>query len=200
MIFDKETEAISKCVSILKELDKDAKIRVTKYFVDRFGNTSAPTYNSDKAESAYSNHQDSNNESLLDIDNCVEGVDGIGLISEAPIDEYPTLNDLLVKNHPKTEPEWVLCYAFYASKYGNKTFRKDEIIQKYKENGRLTTNTSGNLTNNINSCLKRNWFKSLNNNEFLLKPEGVLYAQEVITGRVTSKEAKPEKRKFNTLK
>ena len=36
-MFDKEIEAIAKCTEVVKELDDDAKVRVVKYLIERFG-------------------------------------------------------------------------------------------------------------------------------------------------------------------
>ncbi|MBK7873776.1 MAG: hypothetical protein IPJ74_25520 [Saprospiraceae bacterium] len=37
MIFDKEMEALVKCTDMIKELDDEARIRVVKYLIERFG-------------------------------------------------------------------------------------------------------------------------------------------------------------------
>jgi hypothetical protein len=36
-MFDKEIEAIAKCTELVKELDEEAKFRVIKYLIERFG-------------------------------------------------------------------------------------------------------------------------------------------------------------------
>lgn len=194
MTFDKEIEAIAKCTELVKELDDEAKVRVLKYLIERFGIGAPLVHHRGQIESSHNNQQAGTSQTLL---NGNDNTEPIEVIPEIPTDEYPTLKDLLIKNYPKTEPEWVLCYAFYSSKYGSDTFKKDDILEKYKENNRLTTSTSANLSNNINSCVKKDWFKSINSSEFVMKPEGNAYAQEVIKGKSTSKEVKPTKRKVN---
>ena len=89
----------------------------------------------------------------------------------------------------------ILCYAFYSSKYGKDTFKKDDILEKYKENNRMSSSTSANLSNNINSCVKKDWLKSINTSEFVLKSEGTKYVKEILKGNSISKEVKPGKRK-----
>lgn len=50
------------------------------------------------------------------------------------------------------------------------------------------------MTNNINGCIKKDWIKDINKEEFILKPEGISYAKEVLKGNSTSKEVKSTKR------
>jgi hypothetical protein len=112
-------------------------------------------------------------------------------------DEYPTTKDLLIKNYPKTETEWILCYAFYSSNFGKDLFKRDDILTRYKENNRLTDSSRANLANNLSSCVKKDWIKSINASEYLIKPDGVTYVKEILKGRSTSKEVKAVKRKPN---
>lgn len=112
--------------------------------------------------------------------------------------DYPTLNDLVIKDYPKGEPEWILCYAFYSSSFGKTTFTRENILDKYKENSRLTETRRKNLSQNIGSCIKRDWIKSVNDTEFVMKDEGSNYAKRVICGNSQGKERKPGKRKNKT--
>jgi len=184
-MFDKEIEAIAKCTELIKDLDESSKIRVIKYLIERFGigtnpiqtNTFIP--NRQIGQPSF-NHQE------------VEQQDYVAV--ESKNEDYPSLKQLLIKNYPKNETEWILCYAFFAAKYGEDTFKKEDILEKYKENNRLSTSTSANLSNNINACIKKDWIKDINKDEFILKPEGIEYAKEVLKGNSTSKEVKRTKK------
>lgn len=120
----------------------------------------------------------------IDASNIVEG-------------DYPTLNDLVIKDYPKGEPEWILCYAFYSSNFGKSKFTKDDILQKYRENNRFTEQRGKNFGQNLGSCIKKDWIKSVNdeNAEFIMKDEGSKYALQIICGNSKSKERKAGKRK-----
>lgn len=191
-MFDKEIEAIAKCTELVKELDGESKVRVIKYLIERFGIGSTQTsftYPTNNHQIPQNNHA----QQFLkgDADQYME-------LTQTQNEDYPTLKDILIKNYPKTETEWILCYAFYASKYGSDTFKRQDIIDKYKENNRLSTSANSNLSKNIDSCIRKDWMKSVNDSEFILKPDGIEYAKEVLKGRSTTKEVKPVKRKNNT--
>jgi len=186
-MFDKEIEAIAKCTELIKDLDEDAKMRVIKYLIERFGigtnpvsyTVMQPNHQPAKAQIADSNHQTTH-------------------IVDAETVDYPTLKQLVIKNYPKNETEWILCYAFFASKYGNETFKKVDIVDGYKECNKYTNSAKTNLSNNFNGCIKKDWIKDVNKEEFILKPEGVEYAKEVLKGNSTSKEIKRAKKGKST--
>lgn len=184
-MFDKEIEAIAKCTELIKELDESSKIRVIKYLIERFGIGTSPIHTNlfiqnGQINQARTNHNELESEEYVQIEN-----DG---------EDFPTLKQLLIKNYPKNETEWILCYAFFASKHGDDTFKKDDILEKYRENNRLTTSTNANLTNNMNACIKKDWIKDINKDEFILKASGIEYAKEILKGNSTSKEIKRSKR------
>ena len=182
-MFDKEIEAIAKCTELIKDLDDDAKMRVIKYLIERFGIGTQPVnytvmptnYQTTKAQITEGNHQTTH-------------------FVDAETVDFPTLKQLVIKNFPKNETEWVLCYAFFASKYGNETFKKDDVVEGYKESNRYTSNNKNNLTNNFNGCIKKDWIKDINKDEYILKPDGISYAKEILKGNSTSKEVKRTKK------
>jgi hypothetical protein len=182
-MFDKEIEAIAKCTELIKDLDDDAKMRVIKYLIERFGIGTNPV--------SYTTMPFNQQTTKAQI------TDG-NLQATHPVDaetvDYPTLKQLVIKNYPKNEPEWILCYAFFASKYGNETFKKEDIVEGYKECNRYSNSNKMNLSNNFNACIKKDWIKDINKDEFILKPEGVSYAKEVLKGNSTSKEVKRAKK------
>lgn len=183
-MFDKEIEAIAKCTELIKDLDDISKIRVIKYLIERFGIGSNPINTSSFNPNNQLTQQSQN----------VDFVQSSYVSSEIVQEDYPSLKQLLIKNYPKNETEWILCYAFYASQYGEDTFKKDDILEKYKENNRLSTSTSANLSNNINACMKKDWIKDINKDEFILKPEGLEYVKLVLKGNSSAKEVKKTKR------
>lgn len=182
-MFDKEIEAIAKCTELIKDLDDDAKMRVIKYLIERFSIGTNPvnyTVMPSNQQTAKAHITEGNHQTTHFVD--AETVD------------YPTLKQLVIKNYPKNEQEWILCYAFFASKYGNETFKKDDIIEAYKECNRYTHSNKMNLSNNFNGCIKKDWIKDVNKEEFILKSEGVAYAKEVLKGNSASKEVKRTKK------
>lgn len=187
-MFDKEIEAIAKCTELVKELDEDSKFRVIKYLIERFGIGNSPS----QFQGNGTNKNTASSTQLLNGD--TDQFEDISDSKQYEENDYPSLKDLLVKNYPKTEAEWVLCYAFFASKFGTDTFKREDIIEKYKENNRSSASTVANLGNNINSCIKKDWIKSQNNN-LIIKPDGIAYAKEILRGKSTGKEAKAVKRK-----
>lgn len=176
-MFDKEIEAIAKCTELIKDLDEDAKMRVIKYLIERFSIGNNPINNMGNTSQQIPKGQFLNTSQETNF-------------LDAETVDYPTLKQLVIKNYPKNEAEWILCYAFLASKYGTETFKKDDVIEGYKESNRYTENNSKNLSNTFNSCIKKDWIKDFNKDEFILKSEGISYAKEVLNGNSISKEIK----------
>jgi hypothetical protein len=182
-MFDKEIEAIAKCTELIKDLEGDAKMRVVKYLIERFG------IGANQLQYAF--EPTSNNISkqnfILETQQTTQFID-------VEDEEYPTLKQLLIKNYPKNETEWILCYAFFASNFGEDTFKKEDILEKYKENNRSSASNRANLSNNLNACIKKDWIKDVNKDEFILKIDGLSYVKEVLKGNSLSKEVKRTKR------
>lgn len=177
-MFDKEIEAIAKCTELIKDLDDDAKMRVIKYLIERFGIGTNPV-----------NYTVMTNQQLSKTQITGGNHQAPHLVDAETVD-FPTLKQLVIKNYPKNETEWILCYAFFASKYGNETFKKEDVVEAYKESNRYTPTNKNNLTNNFNGCIKKDWIKDINKDEFIIKPDGITYAKEVLKGNSTSKEVK----------
>lgn len=179
-MIDRETEVLSKCTELLTELDDNAKFRIVKYLIERFGIINNTTANN--------KNNFTNQPPQLVINADVHSFD---YTEETNTNEdYPSLHELLVKNYPKTETDWILCYAFFASQYGKNTFTKENIIEKYKDNNKFSKSNCTNLTKNINSCIKKDWFKTINKDTYTLKQNGLSYVQEILKGNSTSKEIK----------
>jgi hypothetical protein len=192
-MFDKEIEALAKCSESLKDLDDDSKYRVLKYLLERFGNINSPSQFTPNFTNTTSvpiqNHQNENQ--IVDIPKIVD--------SSPQENNYPSIKELLIKNYPKNEPEWILCFAFLSSNFGNDTFKKDDIIEKYKEANKWTNEAiRKNLSQNINACIKKDWIKDYTKDEFILKSDGIEYVKEVMNGNSTSKEVKRNTKKIKS--
>jgi len=184
-MIDRETEVLSKCTELLTEVDDNARFRIVKYLIERFG-----IMPNNAVENNRNNF--SNQSPQLVINANAHSFD---YTEETNIkEEYPTLITLKVKDFPKNETEWVLCYAFYVSDFGNKTFVKDGVIEKYKESNRYSNSTKANLSNNINACIKKDWIKDTPNGEFIFKETGISYVKEILSGNSISKEVKRAKK------
>ncbi|WP_404986575.1 hypothetical protein ACI513_05825 [Chryseobacterium sp. M5] len=184
-MFDKEIEALAKCLELLKDLDDDSKYRVLKYLLERFGNINSPSNFTPNFTNTISvpiqNHQNENQ--IADVSKIAN--------SSSQGHDYPSIKELLIKNYPKNESEWILCFSFLSSNFGNDTFKKEDIIEKYKEANKWTNEAiRKNLSQNINACIKKDWIKDYTKDEFILKPEGIDYVKEVMNGNSTSKEVK----------
>jgi len=187
-MFDKEIEAIAKCTESIKELDDDAKFRVLKYLIERFGIGT----NSIKPNQTFYTPQ-------ILVNSPLDNQDQVSKENRNDNkDDFPTLKQLLIKNLPKNEPEWILCFAFYCSDFGEDTFKREDIVDKYKESNKYSDTNRKNLNQNLNACIKKDWLKDYNKDEFILKEEGINYAKEILKGNSISREIKrPKKNKAN---
>jgi Zn/Cd-binding protein ZinT len=103
---------------------------------------------------------------------------------------YPTLRDVKLRDLPKTETEWLLIYAYYASGFGAKEFTKDDILKLYEDSERKTDNRIANLSNNIKRNVTALLYKSINDATctFIILPEGKKKAVEILEGKSTTKQ------------
>lgn len=127
------------------------------------------------------------------------GVKPVDLNSTDVVD-IPILKEIVKKDLPKTEPDWILIYAFYATEYGDKMFTEKDIKDKYQETGRTNESRLKNLSNNLKSLLNKEYIKLHNDTEYLLKQTGIDYCNQIITGNSTSKSIKKEKTKSTKKK
>ena len=67
--------------------------------------------------------------------------------------EYPVMKEIVKRDLPKAETDWILVYAFYASRYGENTFTEEEIKKYYESTSRKNVSRMANLSNNIKSIL-----------------------------------------------
>jgi hypothetical protein len=101
--------------------------------------------------------------------------------------DYPAMKEIVRKDLPKSEMDWILIYAFYTSEFGENTFTEKAIRGFYESTGRKNTSRVNNISNNIKSLLNKNYIKVHNDTEYLLKDAGIKYAHEIIKGNSSSK-------------
>lgn len=184
-MIDPELEAIVKSTELLKDLSDESRIRVLQYLISRYNlkgaeNPSVPTSETSHPIPALLNEDPEETAPRKK--------------NAAHHGEYPALKDVVTKDLPKSEVEWVLVYCFYASDYGSKEFTREDVSNNYKTTKRWIEQTRRNLSANIGAVVKRDWIKSLNDTEFIMKDTGTTYAKEVVAGNSTAKERKPRKK------
>jgi hypothetical protein len=109
--------------------------------------------------------------------------------------EYEPLKNVVLKQLPGVELEWVLIYAFYASNFGETKFNRDILLWKYQETDRVSASRNSNLFNNIRTLVRKNWAQALNDTDFLLIDAGKKKAKEILKRTVPGKQRKISKRK-----
>ena len=186
MLLDKEMEALVKCTELIKDLDDEAKLRVMKYLVERFGiGIQRPTFEH--------HSQRVHQEPISQIDTGSEDT------SYEDIDEeqssYPSMRDIVIKDLPKNEAEWALIYGLYASQFGQDSFTREGILKGYEDSKRATQSRKNNLSHSISKGINEDWYKSLNDTEFIFKEKGLSYAKEILAGKSAGFTRKKGKKK-----
>jgi len=105
--------------------------------------------------------------------------------------ELPTLEDVKLRDLAKSETEWILVYAYFASQKGTKVFTKENITQLYKDTKRFTLSTNKNLSKNFKYISKTLYIKSTSNEDFILLDKGKEKVMEIFKGN--SKEVNRKK-------
>lgn len=112
-----------------------------------------------------------------------------------PNGRHPDITNVVRKNLPSKEWEWVLVYAFYGSEYGQKDITRDVIKNLYSSTKRDAKQNLNNLTLNINAIHEKGYINFLNEQDFQLLETGVEEAISIInrtTGSAgPSRKAKP---------
>lgn len=101
--------------------------------------------------------------------------------------EYPVLKEIVKKDLPKTESDWILIYGFYSSAFGENPFSEKDIRSQYDATGRKQASRLNNITNNVKTLLNKGYFKMHNDTEYILKETGIEYAKQILQGNSTSK-------------
>lgn len=185
MTNDQEIEALQKCNEALRDLDDEAKTRVIQYLINKF-----------KLSSGYANYQSkpaiAGTAQIIPNNGTATVADVTSRVSNS---HYPSLKDIVIKNLPKSEVEWILVYSFYSSEFGAKEFTKEDLLSVYEQSKRLTENARKNFNHNLKSAVKKDWIMSTNETDYIMLEAGSIYANEILTGKSTTKQRKPSKRK-----
>lgn len=108
--------------------------------------------------------------------------------------ELPNIRDVVIKSLPKTEAEWILIYALYASNSGNSVFSNEDIKHVYQETGRWNDNRGKNFSANIKKAVVLGWFTTVNEDAYTLSDVGKQEASGILN-RTADPESKKSKRK-----
>lgn len=107
--------------------------------------------------------------------------DAVLLVQGQPSD-FPILSEVVKKDLPNSEPEWVLVYAFYASNYGEFSFTEQGIKNGYETSKRTNTSRMSNLSNSIKQILNKEYIKMLNDVEYIFLVKGKEKAKSILSG------------------
>lgn len=107
----------------------------------------------------------------------------------------PNIKDVVIKDLPNSESEWVLIYALYASEEGTSTFTSDDLRQMYKESNRMTDVRNKNFSTNVKKAVSSDWFTTVNSTEYALTAKGKSFALDILqrdpsTNKTSSKKPK----------
>jgi hypothetical protein len=187
-MIDPELEAIQKCTELLKDLDDEGKIRVIQYLINRYKLT--PNHQSSFQPNAY---VPTNSSGQLPANSSVYPE-----VEKATVDStLPALREIVKKDLPKSEPEWILIYCYYASGFGENEFTRENIVSFYEQSKRWSLQKNRNLTKNINAAVKKDWIKSINEQDFIMLEVGKQYANEILNGNSILKPRRSTDRKKN---
>lgn len=112
---------------------------------------------------------------------------------------YPSLKEVALKCLPKSESEWILLYAFYASDFGTRSVSRTEIKEMYNVTNRMTTSRSNNFFNSLTSVVSNNYLSALNDDEYAVRPEGQIKINEILS-RENSSENKTKTKRGSKVK
>lgn len=107
--------------------------------------------------------------------------------SSTDFDEIPELKEVVLRDLPKSEPDWILIYACYKTSFGKESFSDQDIKDQYDKTERNNKSRMANLSKNIKSLLNKKYIKVHNDTHYLVKPEGLEYAIQILSGNSVSK-------------
>lgn len=106
----------------------------------------------------------------------------------------PNIRDVVIKNFPKTESEWILVYALYCSDQGAKTFSSEDIRQMYHDTNRYTESRNKNFATNIKKCVSDGFFTCVNDTDFALSATGQDTASSILNRSAEEKNNSKKKK------
>jgi len=190
---DFETDAIEKCSRALYKLDNNAKIRVVRYLLDKFGLIAQPE---NQSKEIIQNIQYQQNNVVLAEQNPMQNQSNNLLNSST----YIALKDVLIKNLTKSEPELLVVICFYNSKYGVDTFTRQSINDAYRDNNIATEQRRKNLSGNLNSLIRKSLVQTITDEDLSITPEGIEYANTILSGNSLTKKRKTPIKKSRSTK
>lgn len=194
MILDPELEALAKCNDALKDLDNEVRVRVIQYLINKYKLGSESSSNVVSAQNGNGFHTDTAADSISTAQIGPTNPSTATLSASISSTDYPSLRQVLLKQLPATEAEWILVYGFYSSDFGSKEFRRSDLVAKLDETNRRTVNRSKGMTNAIKAVIKNYWITALNDDEFLITSIGTQFANSILGRTNASKPRKVAKR------
>lgn len=115
------------------------------------------------------------------------------VITVSPATNIPSLKDVIMKQLPSSEREWILVYAHYSSNGGNTSFTSKNILEHYESTKRKTASRHANMSQNIKALFGKSYFSALNDDEYMLTDEGKHAATEILTRKhsISTSQTKP---------
>lgn len=107
---------------------------------------------------------------------------GIGAAEAAVNDQssFPPLKEIVMKDLPKSEVEWICIYSFYASEFKQVAFKDSDIKGLYESSKRKNDSRMANFSGNFGKVVNNGWIKVLNNQEYLMTTSGYDEAIKII--------------------
>ena len=94
--------------------------------------------------------------------------------------DLPSIDTIVIKNLPKTEAEWILIYALFASDQGSKTFSENDLREMYHSSGRWNESRGKNFSANLKKAVMIDWLSSVNDSTYSLLDAGISKAHEIL--------------------
>ncbi len=102
----------------------------------------------------------------------------------------PNIETIVIKDLPKTEAEWILVYALYASAQGIKGFTESDLRQVYQDSNRWNESRRKNFAANIKKAVTSDWFEIVDDSNYSLLNAGKDKAYEIIQRATNSNSSK----------
>lgn len=96
--------------------------------------------------------------------------------------QYPPLKEIVMKDLPKSEVEWISVYSFYASSFGSVPFKESDIKDLYESSKRRNDSRMKNFSGNFSKVLSNGFIKVLNDEEYITVQKGNDEAIRIING------------------
>jgi len=108
----------------------------------------------------------------------VDELENIPILKE----DTPNLKEVVMKDLPKSEAEWILVYCFYASSQGKEPFSDTDIRSLYESSKRKNESRMKNFSANFTKALTNGYLRVLNGEEYILLQIGVDKVNSILQG------------------